>query len=191
MPGDTRNWNSRAVTWTHINTPHVAECVEYYTLAIFRPWQQTRRALRLVEKIESYRFYGDDLVLVGHSNGCDVILDALDRLDFSVKVKQVHLVCGACESNFQKNGLNNALHRKSIGEVFIYIAGKDSMLRLARSVPGKVLGFGTLGLHGAVKADPALINQGRITERRWPGYSHSECWTGGNFHDTMQQIVIS
>ncbi len=149
-PGNTRNWNSRAVTWTHNFTDARAEEVEYYSLAILRPFHQGSRAARLIDKLRSYDTAVWDIILVGHSNGCDVILDAMQKLEWKVAVKEIHFISAACTADFSGTGLNDALFASIVGEVFIYIAKRDIALLMAHTFLGRILGYGTLGITGPV-----------------------------------------
>lgn len=182
LPGAARNWSGRAVTFTHRTTGGdiVAEKVEYFTTPLTRPLRDGSRARKLARTIEFYRDWA--IRLIGHSNGCDVILDALKLLKWSVPVEQLHLVCAACEADFGKNGLNGALQSGAVGEVFTYVAEQDKALRWARTVPGRLLGFGTLGIKGPQNVDPAVEHLSYLTI--WHTFGHSDCWRDENFEQT-------
>lgn len=185
MPGEARNWTGRAVTWTQIHREAKAEKVEYFATAIGRVFGQRRRAYKLARTLEFYK--GWDITLVGHSNGCDVIVDALRDYPARIpKLNQVHLLSAACEADFYKNGLNVAILKRWVDRVFVYLAGQDVWLRLAHSHLGALLGYGTLGLHGPLNV--ALDCEDHIKVLTEPDYGHSDWWTRANFERTMTAI---
>lgn len=183
LPGGAKNWCGRAVTFTHTRTDRRAEKVEYLSgPGVTRSLFQTRRAKKLAATLD---FYGDwSRRLIGHSNGCDVILDALQLRGWP-HVDELHLVCGACEADFEKNGLNTALREKKIGWVAVYVGEKDWALRLARSV-GQLFGFGTLGLKGPQNVAPDVAD--RVGLLTWSAYGHSDCWADAHFTQTMNHF---
>ena len=91
FPGDAEGWTDRAVTWINKNTDAKGEKFEYFSGVITRRFRQQYRAIKLSELIEQYD--GWTIILVGHSNGCDVILRALKLT--KVKIGEVHLVARA------------------------------------------------------------------------------------------------
>jgi len=188
-PGDSKNWNGRAVTWTHINSEAKAEKCEYWVGPISRAFGQKKRAEKLYVTSTYYRTW--EQIIVGHSNGADVILSAMrDWPDFP-HVSALHLVCGATNADFQKNMLNFFLLLGRIDRVYVYVAGNDRALRLAHTIPGKILGYGTMGLghylniDARVKDRVSVINAGK-----WKHYGHSDCWKDENFDETMRHFVI-
>jgi len=161
--------------------------VEYFCGPIGRAFGQTDRVSKLYRTLDQYRD-GWEITMVGHSNGCDVILDALwGGAQWAQREAALHLVCGACESNFHRNGLNTLLSSEMIGRVSVYVAKKDVALRLARSWAGKLLGYGTLGLHGPKYVSPGVAEKVETIE--WPSYGHSDCWEDGEFSETMGNFL--
>jgi len=184
-PGAAYNWCGRAVTWTHINHPNVqAEKVEYFTRALTRPFGQKARAHKLQRVMQFYSAYDYDIHLVGHSNGCDVIVDALRAMmdDGAVtpNIRSMHLVSAACERDFDRNGLN--LWIDKIGRIVIYIAEHDRALTAAGTYIGRLLGYGTLGKHGAVN------NQKPVDYVR-RDIGHLDWWKRNRFDATMRLIT--
>lgn len=184
IPGESRNWSGRAVTRTHTMTERRAEKVEYFTGVLTRSLFQRQRAEKLARTLDYYLTW--DKRLIGHSNGCDVILDALALRGWP-RVEELHLVCGACEADFEKNGLNRALASRSLGRVFIYVAEKDLALGAARSVLGQFFGFGTLGLKGPQNVAAGVA--GRVGTVEWRGLGHSDCWSDQHFNRTMNHFL--
>jgi len=144
-PGDADNWTGKAVTWTHLHTPHRAEKVEYFSGLITRTLLQGRRARKLAKTLRYYLAADFEIHLAGHSNGCDVILDALRLLEWP-RIASLNLISAASAADCRKNGLNDTAD--SVGVVTVWIGEKDWALSLASTKTGWLLGFGTLGLTG-------------------------------------------
>lgn len=184
FPGCSSNWNGRAVTHTHVNTEFRAEKIEYLCGPIDRVFGQKERAEKLFRTVLFYQ--GWDIDLVGHSNGADVICTMMKDYPFP-QIRSVHLVCGATDADFNLNGLNRLLTEGRVGNVTVYVAEKDQALRLAHSWMGKLLGYGVLGLHGAVNVLPSVA--GRVRTVSWPGFGHSDCWRDSAFEGTMRNFL--
>lgn len=177
MPGDAKNWNRRAVTHTHLHTNARAESLEYLVGPLSRVLGQKKRANKLLKKIRWYS--GWEIVLVGHSNGADVICDALRQINDS-GVKEVHLFAPACEADFQKNGLNEA----GLEKVRVYIGEKDKALKWASLKPARWLGYGTLG-----KTGPINVREDLDVKTITRNFSHSEWWEKDEFNATMYELL--
>lgn len=184
FPGSSKNWTGRAATFTQVTTDHWAEKCEYWCGPISRALGQRDRADKLRRTLSFYN--GWDIHLVGHSNGADVILTALRDWP-SPPIAKMHLVCGATESDFNKNGLNQWIGTGRVKEVVVYVAGQDKALKLAHSWPAKLLGYGVLGLHGPVNVLSSIST--RVTTVTWPSYGHSDCWHDANFERTMDYFL--
>ena len=187
FPGQSKNWTGRAVTWTQVTTQAKADKVEYWAGYLSRVVGQHKRAYKLYRTLAYYR--GWNIVLVGHSNGADVITDCLQGFYGLAPIQHVHLVCGACESDFARNGLNMALAERRVGEVSIYCAGKDKALKWAHTWLGRLLGYGCIGLEGPTRVRPALASRVHVIQRGWEDYGHSDCWGDDRFDDTMRMIT--
>lgn len=185
IPGDAKDWNARAVTFTHLGYPAKAEKVEYFCGPIGRAFGQNRRARKVATLLDRYKGQFD-IVLVGHSNGCDVILDALKMAGWP-EILQLHLFSGACEADFQKNGLNDACDANKIKRIFVYVAGKDIWLQIAHTIPGKILGYGTLGLHGPLNESIAAALRTRLNKQL--SFGHSSWWNWNQFKRSMGWIL--
>lgn len=185
-PGNYTNWNKRAVTYANLRAYGKAEAFEYFCTWLTRPFREDQRAKHFARAIREYSNAGWNIVCVGHSNGCDVILDGLKACDWP-RVEVLHLVCGACEADFTRNGLNLALAKNRVGKVFVYCAESDWALRCAHTIAGKLLGYGTLGLHGALRVAPSVKD--RVGELWWKHYGHSTCWLPEHFEKTMSHFL--
>jgi pimeloyl-ACP methyl ester carboxylesterase len=182
IPAHADNWTGRAVTWVQLNTSHKAEKVEYFTGIVSRWIGDGARARKLAKTIKFYLAKQWRIVLVGHSNGCDVILDALQLLAWP-HIHGVHLISAACEADFGKNGLNAAGSR--VGHLSIYIAERDWALMLADTLPARLLGYGVLGKDGPKnstwKAEPD-----RVVRR---DFGHGGWFTEKQFDATMRLVT--
>ncbi|MDB6022980.1 MAG: hypothetical protein JWQ04_2837 [Pedosphaera sp.] len=186
-PGDPQNWNGMMVDWIHRNTNDRAVMFEYYCDVIWRAFFQKSRAEKLAAKIEAYA--GDEIILVGHSNGTDLILKALALMNWP-RIEEIHLVSAACEADFKLNGLNGALKRKDIGVVHVWMSGRDSALQLANCWLGRLLGYGVLGLTGPKNVDPEIESH-RIVPTLWSARDHSDCFKPYCFGETMRGFCTS
>ena len=189
LPGSASGWTDRAVTWFHTHTEARAEKFEYLALPLTRRLFQASRARRLAELIDSYR--GQRIILVGHSNGCDLITRALRLTDTSIHA--VHLIAAACESDFESNGLNLRLIDNAIGSVHVYIGERDWALKLAYysslvlSVFG--LGYGSLGLTGPENLKNEQWKNTRVFVYRFPTYGHGTFFEKPVMPSIFQQIA--
>lgn len=194
-PGDTRNWNSRAVTWTHteksLTCDSVAEEIEYYSGII--PWDRRNiRAKRLSGKWRQYAQNGRRVVIGAHSNGNRVALHALRITDPRWKIHELHMICAACDADFNTNGLNAALATGRINRIYVYIAGRDKALPWAHSVVGKIFwGRTALGLQGPINLCEEYRNTRVfiVDEGYWKEFGHSDCMRGDNFYETMRMLT--
>lgn len=184
-PGDTRDWNYRAVVWTQLRVEGMRTmAVEYFCGPIGRAFGQRKRAAKITELLNAYAGY--EITLVGHSNGCAVILAALSASLVYPNIAAIHFVSGACEADFERNGLNEALEDGRVGKVYIYVGGKDRALKLASRLIGRALGYGVLGLHGPKNVTVAAME--KVGVLKWPSYGHSDCWKPEHFDRTMRHF---
>ena len=189
-PGDSKNWNLRFGVWVDMNCDENvrAHAVEYFCDALGRAVGQKNRCLKVVELIGEYEDW--DIDIVGHSNGCAVAIEAL-RLAGWPRIGSLHLVSGACEARFDKNGLNVALINRHIDRVFVYVSGRDMALRLASEPLARLLGYGNLGLHGPLNV-ASVLGPGRVStidDGPWMNYGHSGCWQESEFDTTCRLLT--
>lgn len=188
FPGSSKNWTGKAVTWAHThNLDFQGEKIEYFCGPIGRAFGQRGRSYKLFRTLSYYA--GRRIVLVGHSNGASVICHMMRDYPNFPHVEHLHLVCGACEADFQKNGLNMLIRERKIDRVTVYVAGNDRALRLAHTWLARFLGYGVLGLHGPLQV--AAENEASVTVVKWPVYGHSDCWAENNFDFTMAGFVTA
>ena len=176
FPGNSNNWNGKAATWINIHTPHKSEKIEYFVGPISRAFGQKKRSEKLSRTMSFYKDW--DIVLGGHSNGCDVILDSLNATK-PTNIKSLHFIAAACEADFERNGLNSL----NIKDIHVYIGGKDCALNIAASWVGHILGYGILGKIGPQNAkipiDVILKSD----------YDHTDWFSVENFEYTMEMMT--
>jgi hypothetical protein len=186
-PGNITDWVRRAVTFTHVGEQHKAEAIECCCSPFTRPFREDQQAKHFARVLHEYTDQGWQIICVGHGHGAAVILDGLKRADWP-KVEALHLVCPACEADFDRNGLNGALSNGRVGRVFVYCAWRDWVLRLAHPFSNLRRGHRSLGLHGTVKVAASV--QDRVALLWWRYFSHSSCWRPKHFTRTMTNILF-
>lgn len=175
-------WTDEFVTALNTATPASVkvEKFEYDCSALFRRVGQRKRVDEVVKMINRYARAGFRIVLVGHSNGCDIIARVLL---LTAKVDAVHLFAPAAfEEDFEQ-----AIVFETVRRIHIYGSPDDLALQVA-SVSRKLigwlgLGYGSLGLRGpafAAKHPEVVTDHSRL------GYGHSTWFTPGF---TMQQTL--
>lgn len=190
IPGDEKDWNLRFGVWIDQNAPDDTRChaVQYFCTAIGRALGQRKRCLKVMNLLGVYQ--GWNINIVSHSNGCAVALEGLALAGWP-RVNEIHLISGACEKDFNKNGLNTALINGRVGKVVVYVSGKDKALKFAAQPLAKLLGYGVLGLKGPTNVNPVL-GPGRVSvinDGPWLNYGHSGCWEESQFNDTCEMIT--
>lgn len=186
-PGDVSAWTDAAEVWveTHCMQSHATR-LEYAADAIFRRMHQEER----VDDLEAIvrRLAGRRIILVGHSNGCDIIERFIKRKNYVID--EIHLIAAASEADFEKNGINNAMKLGFVKSVHVYWSKKDSALQKAKWSSTLLswigLGYGYLGLVGPKKVNALVASRVRHTER---SIDHSEWFSEGRFNETMRSVT--
>lgn len=186
LPSSSKEWQDQAVTWIQTRTAARAEKFEYYAMALTRRMFQARHAEALADLLWDYDH--DPIVLVAHSNGADLALRALRERQ--PQIAELHLISAACEADFDKNGLNEAMRGGRVGSVHCYTAGQDRAMKLAqlsRTLGGWLgLGYGTLGLSGPQNV--GLYQRNDVTNIWRDHYGHSDWFKKENFEGTLRLI---
>lgn len=195
LPGDSEGWTDRAVTWINTRTADKAEKWEYAAGPILRRVKQQERAEKIATLCAFYERTGYQVVLVGHSNGCDIIARVLKLRGvkpwyFTRPIRSIHLFSPAADAA----DFLLALEAESVGRVFIYRAGQDRALALGqwsrRLLGWAGLGYGSLGL--ASDDDTAgleLEYRPGVTVYDVPEFGHSDWFTRGEqFERTMVHL---
>lgn len=147
-PGDAEGWTDRFVTWINTRLPDgvVAEKFEYYCSALLRRIKQRERADEISKKVGYYRRAGYRVVLVGHSNGCDLIARVLEAC--GAEIDAAHLISPAADDD----DFAEAIREGTIRRIHLYGSRNDMALKFARMTRPLIgwlgLGYGSLGLRG-------------------------------------------
>lgn len=197
-PSDQQEWEYRAADHV-ILKPHIPARAISYSTSFLTVWRRRQwRARRFSKVLRKYTTQDWRVHIIAHSEGTVVALDSM-KLAGWPRVESVQLVCGACDSDFERNGLNGAIRTEKIGKVFCYTAGRDWAMRWENLVLGRVL-FGIperswpLGLVGPRNVSSMPLLQEKVVEvadSPWDGYGHSTCWTGDKFDRTMRELLAN
>ncbi len=180
-PGDTANWTSRAVTWTHLHRPdHRAESFEYFSTTLSRRAVSGYRGKKLAKKISFYLSEGWTVDLVAHSNGANIVRLALEELGWP-ELGQVSFISPACPEDCDENGINMMRAEK----IRIHIGTSDLAMVVADTFIGRALGFDDLGRKGPQNVKTSVP----IEVVRHEGWGHSTAFNEENFHDVMSVVV--
>jgi pimeloyl-ACP methyl ester carboxylesterase len=194
-PGDAEGWTDRAVTWTHLHTEARGEKFEYAAGVLLRMLHQQARAEKFARMIAWYLNAKEtwEVNLVGHSNGCDIILRALRVLSYGAEINAIHLIAPACEGDFERNGLNGLLSAGLVQRVEVYMGEQDSAMewaRLSKFSPFPFLRFGDLGRTGPIKTWMSRESLARVRTYSDPFYEHSTWFErGARFEETMRMVT--
>lgn len=194
-PSDQQEWEYRAADHVIINYGVPARAISYHTKFWSVWFRRNWRAQRFAKVLKKYWRREYRIIIIAHSEGAVVALDAL-RLAGWPRVEALHIICGACDSDFQRTGLNMALHIGAVGKVVCYTAGRDWVMRWENLILGRLL-FGIsartwpLGLVGPRNVSNELLpcRVTEITDPPWRNYGHSDCFSKDNFERTMRQIL--
>lgn len=187
LPGSHNGWTDRAATWINSRTKDRAEKFEYFCGPISRRLRISFHAEALAHLIANYT--GSRVVLVGHSNGCELICRAL-RVS-GVPIEDVHLISGACSPDFDRNGLNELMRAHRVLRTHVYVAEQDLPMRLAKWT-GKFLGllglgYGILGYKGPLNVDDEFLPRVRTVTRA--DFGHSTWFEPKHFHNLMVEVA--
>jgi pimeloyl-ACP methyl ester carboxylesterase len=208
-PGWATGWIDRACTWVSANLKgDTAHEFEYYARPLTRRFTLDKRGRELANLIAELAGGSviRKLILVGHSNGGEVICRALAKLaphlnharrrqgGESFLVDRVHLLSPACSADFENNGLNTALLVNNVGDVSVYVAGRDGKFlhpmwwaRMSRAVGFLGLGYGLLGLKGPQDVAPAVM--ARVHTFTEPQFEHGTWFADHVFGNTMRLVT--
>jgi len=195
-PGNADHWTDRAVTWIHTNTSYRAEKFEYLAAPLVRFLFQDRRALTLAKMLSFYDSRNWEIVLVGHSNGCDVITKAMqhrleDKRD--EQFDQVHFYAPAIIPSAGIPALKDMLERQSIYKLVINVGGCDRVLKTLQGLGGLLRKLGArYGAIGGMNPDKlAFIFGGyKAKVQVHPCKGHTTFFDRGlPFETTMREVL--
>lgn len=163
LPSDKQAWTDRMAVWLSYLC---GNCQSAFRLEYFTPFLMVTRSLinrrqrkKLVNQIRSAPADAV-VVLVGHSNGCDIICDALGQLLnenaetlAGLPELRLVLVAGAVEHNFEKNYINSAMHVDLVSQCTVLASKNDRVLKWVARPSRWIffrMGYGYLGYQAAV-----------------------------------------
>jgi len=187
-PSDPKGWTDRAVTYIQARCEcGSAEKFEYFSGAMTRRLFQSGRVDIAADIVRNY--IGDHrIVLVGHSNGCDIICRLIERYGFIIK--EAHLFAAAAEKDFNRNGLNEALTDNRLGLVHVYTSREDDVLKYGGGLTCGLfgwcgMGYGTLGYSGPTN----VRDKTRVFVHQNDRMNHGDWFAGENFLWSMQSVT--
>lgn len=190
---DQFHWSRRLATQIEVSTNAKAEAYQYHVKWYSRWIHQQRNVDSVVRKIKE-RSPTERVHLIGHSNGCDLILRALRALrqvDGMTVVHTLHLYSGATDPDFRSNGLNDALEQNDLFEVHIYCSHDDWVLKRLAPVSRGLghwvgLGFDNLGYVGPRGVLPSVEDD--VTVHLADGFGHGT-WFDEAFDITAGYLI--
>jgi len=186
MPSDTDAWTDRAVTWVHIHTGMHAEKYEYFSPVMLRRFRQQDRAETLARMIKYYHDW--DVVMVAHSNGCDVVMRTLAILK-DKNMKELHFIAPACSRQVLYQ-MRLLVDTERLEKFQIFLGGKDRAMKWAawsQKILGPFgIGYGDLGGEDPVMVGKIIGEENVIFE---PQFDHSTWFEKAHFEGTMKKLV--
>jgi hypothetical protein len=144
-------------------------------------------------RIKLQKWIDDDFqpVLVGHSNGCDILLKAIKGVR-GLRGAKLHLISGAAEADFKVNGLNEAMKAGRIDTVTVWVAGKDSALEVWAPISRALVGWLGLGYKNIGATGPSNVSAlvgTRVFQINEPEFGHSTWFEEKHFEETICRIA--
>lgn len=192
-PSDNSAWCVRMaddIMRSYEATRPCATEFRYYAGALTRRLKQARHARQLASVVDKWGREGFDIVLVGHSNGCDLIERTIKLI--GVPIYSLHLIAAASSRDFCSNGYIERLLCSSIHEINVYFSASDSVLsglaRASQVFRFLGLGYGRLGELGPVNVPGSMIGAG--VKLHCKSYmDHSDWFNDEHYGNTMRAIT--
>jgi hypothetical protein len=191
-PSDAAEWECRATDFVENNRLGYAEAYRYGCPAVLRWALQPIYVHNVAALLRRRSPYYPRIVAAGHSNGCDILCQVL-RKNADLRVDELHLVAAATPSDFDTNGLNDAIGGGQVKRVHLYCSPVDRALEFAKLSGGvlSALGFGGDWVYGDLGREGPR-NQTDYARARtvvtWERYGHSE-WVNEHFADLIGAIT--
>jgi len=195
VPSSWKEWVNDGIQYVHLNTPDKAQGLFYFTTPFTVFMRERERMQSFSEMLTGYARAGQKIGGIAHSNGTRVMVNGAAAARWPA-MEVMHLMCGACDSDFERLGLNYALKTGSLRQVVVYVAGRDMAMRaenwLGRWQFQLPWGAKPLGLNGPTNVNAKFLGNGRVrvvSMGRWLNFGHSDCWLPANFTQTMREMV--
>lgn len=184
---ENKNWGPK---FSHhmLVRGYIAEEYRYSTWAITRRIGLDRHVRAIAEKLRRYSNNGWDIVLVSHSNGCE--MDRRLMVNEGIVPKQVWWYAPAVEADFSKNGLNYFLSKHQT-IVNVFASEKDFVLKhvagWSRKLTFGKLGYGSLGHTGPVN----LTSPGQVQTLTNDSLGHNDYFKKANIIERIHEITAN
>jgi esterase/lipase superfamily enzyme len=136
-------------------------------------------AMKAAADLKCAQDAGMDINVIAHSNGCDVVVEALIA-NPNLKVANLHLIAAAIGSDCRENGLNGCAKLQQFERVTFYVSPADEALPLAIEPF-----YGDMGRRGPEYYDEFLFPR---FEKVIRNCKHGD-WVGAHFEETMSLIA--
>lgn len=143
-------WPQRLEAWLMNWALRRPICLTEHYSAWPLPWLNwflnRRHGKALATRVEMLRSPGDRLVMVAHSNGCCIVLDAIRRLAArGIRTDKAIFIAGAIAADPVKNGLADLAEKHWLGEAEAWWAPRDGVIGMP---PPMTWPYGNLGRTG-------------------------------------------
>lgn len=179
--GDRSTWVQRALGYM-VNRRLIARSFEYNTWGISRFWGQRERFKTLATEINENE--QETEIIIAHSYGTTVAIEAIKLCEWNID--NLWLVQGACQSDFENNGLNDMLKADKIGDVHVVWSDADATLKWARWTTG-LLKFGWIGAEGEKNVAPEVRH--RVHSHFCKGFGHTTILDYTHLPDFLAMVV--
>lgn len=177
-PSNEDSWHYRGELWIQEYTNDHAIAMHFFDGVFLAGLLRSYRAWKASNIITQIRESGhQDIRVLTHSNGGAIACKLLEKID--QPIQELHMVASAADRDYNKNGLNAAVARGLVKNIYLYCSASDMVLE------HEPFWFGNLGLLGPINMSP---DAAVITHTQWfTGYDHSTYWKGVIF-DKMFRI---
>lgn len=182
LPFLNNEWTDKAVRWVKANCPSgFADKMEWFGGLILAKlllgWRVRQMTGLLLAEQKHHRIH-----LVCHSFGCEIAVHALQGKEW-LHIESLHLFAACCPSDFNVNGLNDAVLNIRVENIYVYMSHQDGALAAAN-----IFGWQPhpLGLEGPKNVKEMVRNNVHVLER--PA-SHCSWFDPPHFDDTMKMVV--
>jgi len=188
---DNNNWApamASAINITHDCAK--ADEFRYHASAIFHRWGMQERVGYVIDLAYRYWSAGYKPILVAHSDGCEIVRQVI--IAGPSIIRAAHLIAGACEADFAKNGLNDALRIGKVAEIYCYVSKGDKVIdgvarNSVRFFSWLGIAYGTLGFDGPENVAPDQAGKVHLIERR--SLKHGDWFVGAHWQTTFNSIT--
>lgn len=163
--GSVDNWPQRFCRRVEREGRGYADCFIYGVGAFDQGFWLNKHKNQVARIISDWIKPGDELVVVAHSRGCLLALEALKAFP-NLGAFRLHLLNAAAAADCEENGLNLLVNRGQAREVFVWTSQNDEALKVAPWV-----GMGQLGLVGPQNMTTETHNRTRVIPDDTCGHS--------------------